>query len=108
VQRGTVMHYYPGLFETVARNRGMRLRTDVDGYASRPSCGELGRVVVARILNPRTGAWGPWRRYQILDCSARRDLAYQRGLGLILEVDYRSAAATGFLYQGRSAVEVKS
>jgi hypothetical protein len=101
------MHYYPGLFATVARNRGMTLRKDVDGYASRPSCSELGRVVEARIRNPRTGVWGPWKRYQIVDCSARKHLAYQRSIGLILEVDYASAAKAGFVYRGRSAVEVK-
>lgn len=107
VERGIAMHYYPGLFATVARNRGMTLRKDVDGYASRQSCAELGRVVEARIRNPRTGAWGPWKRYQIVDCSARKHLAYQRSIGLILEVDYASAAKAGFVYRGRSAVEVK-
>jgi hypothetical protein len=107
VERGIAMHYYPGLFTTVARNRGMTLRKDVDGYASRQSCAELGRVVEARIRNPRTGAWGPWKRYQIVDCSARKHLAYQRSIGLILEVDYVSAAKAGFVYRGRSAVEVK-
>src|SRR5262245_8902999 len=49
IEKGITMHYYAGLFERVARNRGMKLRTDVDGYASRRSCGELGRVVMARI-----------------------------------------------------------
>lgn len=107
VERGIAMHYYPGLFATVARNRGMALRKDVDGYASRQNCGELGRVVQARIRNPWTGAWGPWRRYQIVDCSARKHLAYQRRIGLILEVDYSSAVKAGFVYFGRSAVEVK-
>ena len=107
VERGIAMHYYPGLFATVAHNRGMTLRKDVDGYASRQSCAELGRVVQARIRNPRTGVWGPWKRYQIVDCSARKHLAYQRSIGLILEVDYASAAKAGFVYRGRSAVEVK-
>jgi hypothetical protein len=106
IEHGITMHYYAGLFEQVARNRGMRLRTDVDGYASRQNCGELGRVVLARIRSRWTGAWGPWRRYQIVDCSARRDVGYHRKIGLILEVDYRSAVKTGFAYQGRSAVEV--
>jgi hypothetical protein len=107
VERGIAMHYYPGLFATVARNRGMTLRKDVDGYASRQNCSELGRVVQARIRNPWTGAWGPWKRYQIVDCSARKHLAYQRKIGLILEVDYASAAKAGFVYFGRSTVEVK-
>jgi hypothetical protein len=107
VEHGIAMHYYPGLFATVARNRGMTLRKDVDGYASRQSCSELGRVVQARIRNPWTGAWGPWKRYQIVDCSARKHLVYQRSIGLILEVDYASAAKAGFVFFGRSAVEVK-
>src|SRR4051812_12455918 len=96
IEKGITMHYYAGLFEKVARNRGMKLRTDVDGYASRRSCGELGRVIMARIRSRWTGGWGPWRRYQVLDCTARRDLAYQRKIGLVLEVDYKSAVKTGF------------
>ena len=64
-------------------------------------------AVQARVRNPRTGAWGPWRTYQILDCSSRRDVGYHRAIGLILEVDYNSAVATGFLYQGHAQVEVR-
>jgi hypothetical protein len=75
------MHYYPGLFATVARNRGMTLRKDVDGYASRPSCSELGRVVEARIRNPRTGVWGPWKRYQIVEWAAGQPRPDQRRHG---------------------------
>jgi hypothetical protein len=106
-EHGIVMHYYPGLFETVARNRGMYMRKDVDGYASRQNCGELGRVVEARVRNPYNGVWGPWRRYQILDCSARQDVGYHRQIGLILEIDYNSAVATGIAWRGRSEVDVR-
>jgi len=105
-EHGIAMHYYPGLFETVARNRGMRLRQDVDGYTSRQNCSELGRIVIARLYSPRLGTWGPWLRLQVLDCSARRDVAHHRAIGLILEVDYNTAARTGFVYRGWTQAEV--
>lgn len=107
VESGIAMHYYKGLFQQVARNRGMKLRKDVDGYASRRSCSELGSVVEARFRNPRTDRWGPWKRFQIVDCSAPRHLAYQRRLGLILEINYEQAAAAGFASRGRTAVQVR-
>jgi hypothetical protein len=107
VEQGIAMHYYPGLFQTVARNQGFTMRKDVDGYASRQRCAELGRIVEARLRNPFTGRWGPWLRYQVLDCSAPQDVAYHRDIGLILEVDYDSAARAGFAGAGRTQVEVK-
>ncbi|MGI8586201.1 MAG: hypothetical protein ACR2M0_00735 [Chloroflexia bacterium] len=106
VEKGIAMHYYPGLFETVARNRGVALRRDVDGYTSRQNCGELGSIVTARLFDPYTGRWSNWLRLQVLDCSARRDVAHHRAIGLILEVDYHTAAATGFVYRGWTEAEV--
>lgn len=106
VEKGIAMHYYPGLFETVARNRGMAMRQDVDGYTSRQNCWELGSIVTARLFDPYTGRWSNWLRLQVLDCSARRDVAHHRAIGLILEVDYHTAAATGFVYRGWTEAEV--
>jgi len=93
--------------ETVARNQGLTMRTDVDGYTSRQNCGEIGSIVEARLLNPHTGQWSPWLRLQVLDCSARAHVAYHRSIGLILEVDYNTAARTGFLDRGRTEAEVR-
>ena len=107
VESGIAMHYYQGLMETVARNQGLTMRTDVDGYTSRQNCGEIGSIVEARLLNPHTGQWSPWLRLQVLDCSARAHVAYHRSIGLILEVDYNTAARTGFLDRGRTEAEVR-
>jgi hypothetical protein len=107
VETGISMHYYAGLMQTVAKNQGIRLRTDVDGYTSRQNCGELGSVVEARLLNPRTGQWTNWLRLQVTDCSARRDVAHHVAIGLILEVDYETALDAGFVYRGRTTAQVR-
>ncbi len=107
IESGIAMHYYQGLMETVARNQGLTMRTDVDGYTSRQNCGEIGSIVEARLLNPRTGQWSQWLRLQVLDCSARSNVAYHRSIGLILEVDYNTAVRTGFYSFGRTEAEVR-
>ncbi len=107
VESGIAMHYYQGLMQTVARNQGLTMRTDVDGYTSRQNCGEIGSIVEARLLNPHTGQWSQWLRLQVLDCSARSNVAYHRSIGLILEVDYNTAVRTGFVSFGRTEAEVR-
>lgn len=110
VQSGTVKHYRPGLMAEVARNRtdpahrgyvpGFRLRTDVAGYVSRPSCSTIGRVWLASIEG------GPVRRYQQVDCSQPRDRPRHLSTGLILEVDYTSAVREGIVGRGRGRVVI--
>ena len=111
-QSGRVVRYDPGIMEQVARNRtnpnhrgyvpGFRLRYDVDGYASRPSCKTLGQVWHASING------GPIRSYQQVDCAQTRDYKRQVRTGLLLEIDYRSAVATGIARSGRGRVVIWS
>jgi hypothetical protein len=97
---GIAKYYSPGIMAEVARNRGMVLREDVDGYASVLSCGEIGKVVVASING------GKRERYQVLDCSHPRDIAMHRRQGLIIEVDYQSAARNGFVRRGSARATI--
>jgi hypothetical protein len=100
---GWAKHYSPGVMErvrTVRAHQGVRIRTDVAGYAAAPDCAQIGRVVVASING------GPLERYQVLDCSHPRDRARHVREGLVIEVDYRSAVRNGFARQGKARAVV--
>jgi hypothetical protein len=97
---GHAVYYSPGVFKTVARNRGMKLREDVDGYAAVIDCSQIGNVVKARINGGRL------ETFQVLDCSAPRDRARHQRIGLVIEVDYDSAVRNGFARRGRAPAQV--
>jgi hypothetical protein len=100
-----VKHYSPGLFRQVAANRGLLddgARLGVDGYASNIYCWRIGQVVRARLQNPRTGQWGGVVRLLVVDCSQARDRQRHLSRGPQLEVDYATAARSGFAWNGRS------
>jgi hypothetical protein len=88
-REGISMHYYKGMFAKVARNRGIKLSTRVDGYASTRNCSRVKKhdpwIVYARIQG------GPTRTYQIVDCSHPAHLQKHTKWGLIIEVDWASA-----------------
>ncbi|HET9494118.1 MAG TPA: hypothetical protein VFR15_07810 [Chloroflexia bacterium] len=100
MRSGHAVFYSPGVFKIVARNRGMKLRTDVDGYAAVIDCGMIGRLVKAR-LNGRK-----LETFQVLDCSAPKDRARHQRIGLVIEVDYESAVRNGFARRGRAPAQV--
>ena len=100
VRNGHAVYYAPGVFNVVARNRGMAMRQDVDGYAAVIDCGQIGRIIKAR-LNGRK-----LETYQVLDCSAPRDRARHQRIGLVIEVDYQSAVRNGFVRLGRAPAQV--
>lgn len=100
VRSGHAVYYSPGVFNMVARNRGMRMRTDVHGYAAVIDCGMIGRVIKARING------GKLETFQVLDCSAPRDRARHQRIGLVIEVDYDSAVRNGFVRRGRAPAQV--
>ena len=98
--KGYAYFYSPGMFQTVARNRGMKLRSDVDGYAAVPNCGYIGRVLKA-VINGHS-----IERYQVVDCSAPSDRARHIRQGLVIEVDYQSAVRNDFTRRGRAPATV--
>jgi hypothetical protein len=98
--KGYAYFYSPGMFQTVARNRGIKLRSDVDGYAAVPNCSYIGRVLKAGINGHST------ERYQIVDCSAPADRARHVRQGLVIEVDYQSAVRNNFSRRGRAPATV--
>lgn len=100
MRSGHAVFYSPGVFQIVARNRGMKLREDVHGYAAVIDCGMIGRVIKAR-LNGRK-----LETFQVLDCSAPRDRARHQRIGLVIEVDYQSAVRNGFARLGRAPAQV--
>ena len=101
-QTGIAKFYSPGVMAQVARNRHMKLRTDVDGYAAVLNCTDVGKIVVATINGRKQ------ERYQVLDCSQpyhRADHIRQR---LIIEVDYASAVRNGFARLGKAPATIRS
>jgi hypothetical protein len=96
IKKGIAKYYSPGMMERVARNRGMKMRRDVAGYAAVTDCRRIGQIVYASINN------GPFERYQILDCSHPRDVQRHLRECLVIEVDYRSAVRNRFVRQGRA------
>ena len=97
---GHAVYYSPGVFKIVARNRGMKLRTDVDGYAAVIDCSQIGRLIKARING------GKLETFQVLDCSAPRDRARHQRTGLVIEVDYDTAVRNRFAHRGRAPAQV--
>jgi len=88
------------MFDRVARNRGISLRSDVDGYAAVPNCSRVGQIIKAR-LNGKS-----LERFQVIDCSSPSDRARQVRMGLVIEVDYQSAVRNNFSRYGRAPAEV--
>lgn len=93
------VHYNVGVFQKVANNRGIKLRTDVAGYAAVRDCGRIGQLVRARV-----GKAMGW--FQVLDCSHPRDYSYQDGIkygpyrGVVIEVNAAVAQQGGWFYPG--------
>jgi hypothetical protein len=98
--KGIAAYYSPGTMARVARNRGIELRDDVDGYASLTSCSHIGKVITASISGSRP------ERYQVLDCSHPRDRARHLRQGIVIEVDYQSAVRHGFTRRGHAPATV--
>lgn len=99
-KKGIAKYYAPGVFAQVARNRGIKMRGDVDGYCAVIDCSMIEQVIPARINS------GNWERYQVLDCSHPKDAPRHRRDGLVIEVDYSSAVRNGFVKQGKAPAEV--
>lgn len=82
---GTAMHYDSGVFRSVARVRSMPLLPNVAGYVSTPDCSLVRpthpQTILARLWEH--GHWGPFKRYEVLDCTATRDRASQRRKGIV-------------------------
>lgn len=93
-QHGIAKYYSAGMFARVARNRGIKLRHDVNGYAAVADCGKIGMVVTASINGSNM------QHFQVLDCSQSRDLARHAREGLIIEIDHDSAKRYGILDRG--------
>lgn len=93
-----VKYYGKNVFDRVNRVRarqGYRIRYDVAGYASRPSCKSIGQVFWLRVGK------GPARLYQQTDCS-RPGADYARHVKVNqTEIDYRSAQREGLIRVGK-------
>ncbi len=97
-KKGKAVYYSPGLFQVVARNRGMVYRTDVDGHTAVSDCAQIGNIayaILAYVDGPHKGELSPILRLQILDCSAGGDVAWHLGDERVLEVDYELAVKYG-------------
>ena len=106
IAQGIAKHYTPNLMQRVLRVRQRQGLipygvTGYDGLASRPDCGTIGRYFWASLRNPRTGEWSRPRRMLQVDCSHPRDRQRHIRSGLVVEVDYWTARATGWGWNGR-------
>jgi hypothetical protein len=63
-------------------------------------CSLIGRVIKARLNGGRV------ETFQVLDCSAPRDRARHKRIGLVIEVDYQSAVRNRFAHKGRAPAQV--
>lgn len=106
VKEGVAKHYSEGLMRQVLRVRqrqglvpyGVRY----EGLASTTECSNIGKRVTVSLRNPRTGQWSAPRTLLVVDCSAPRDRARHIRQGLVVEVDYATARATGWGWTGSS------
>jgi hypothetical protein len=74
-----------------------------------PNCATLGRLFLARIHLPGQ-AWGPWRRYQQVDCSrpgADWNRHTQYGTQAWMELGDKEAMRLGVWGRGRFAVDIR-
>jgi len=104
---GIAKNYDPGLFQQVLKVRQRQGLipygvTGYDGLASSTDCSNIGRYVWVQLRNPRTGEWSRAKRLLLVDCSAPRDRARHVRTGLVIEVDYMTAKATGWGWNGSS------
>lgn len=105
---GWAKHYSPGLMRSVlhVRQRQGLIPYGVSGYdglASTTECANIGRYVRTSLQNPRTGEWSSPRTLLVVDCSRPgADRARHIRTGLVVEVDWYTARATGWGWDGRS------
>lgn len=100
---GLMSSYAAGVMENVIENKGLDPRR-VRGVALM-SCGDIGRTVWLR--RPEIGVWeGP---FIAVDCSQRRHMYYHEvGMGLVVEVGYRTASEWGEYVRNRIDVHIGS
>lgn len=77
------------------------------GLAATPSCKNIGRTVSASLWMPHNRAWGTWRDYLVVDCARPQDYKGQIARGLVIEVDYQTAKAGGWLDAGKTSARLK-
>lgn len=77
-----------------------------DGYAATPPCSNIGKVVVARFLNPHTQTWSRDYRLLVVDCAQPSDYERQIASGLAMEVDYQTALAEGWVSEGKTQARI--
>ena len=107
-EAGWAKHYSPNRMQSVLRVRQRQGLipygvTGYDGLASTTSCSNIGKYVWVQLWNPHTGRWSSPLKLLAVDCSrpgADRDRHIRERL--VCEVDYATARATGWGWNGSS------
>ncbi len=114
VQTGRAVEYRSGLMERVYRIRihqGLVAPGWQGGFASTPYCANIGRIIHARFRTPvvgnRSASWGTWYSLLVTDCSASVDRPRHVRSGLIVEVDWQTACASGWCRDGHTRAQVE-
>lgn len=98
-QAGHISHYAPGVMAQVIANRQAwgelpAVLPAVAGYAARPDCADIGRIIWLSI------AGGRYAPFLVVDCASKSDRRWQDGLSgyewmmaynVLAEVDYETA-----------------
>ena len=101
-QIGRATLYSPGLMESIARGRGIKL-DGATGFSTYPDCRKIGGVLVVQVLDPRTNRWSGWDRKRIVDCSQTVDYARHVAEGLV-ELPYKDAVTYGYSREGHTDI----
>lgn len=102
-KQGIALYYSSGVMERVLRVRarqGYHVRYDVAGYTASVNCGDIGRIVYISVSG------GPYRRYQVMDCSQPYHRSAHIARGIVAELDWHSAVREGYSRDGRASAVV--
>jgi len=108
-QYGIAKYYSPGLMQhvySVRIRQGLVRPGWTGGFAATPYCRSIGRIIHARLRDPRSGLYNQAHTLLVVDCSQYRDLQRHLDEGLILETDYRTARDDGWTGDGKTGAVV--
>lgn len=100
VVTGVASQYAPGVMDEVisTRQRMGQLPQDipeVDGFVARPLCSEIGEIVYLRPVGQ-----SEWEKFLVVDCGCPVGYAWMVNNGVLVEVDYETAARWGTVGYG--------
>ena len=109
-KEGTALLYAPGVMERTYQTRirqGLVKAGWQGGLAATPDCKNIGKVIQAAFLNPKTGKWTAYQSMLIVDCAMPGDYKGLVRRGIVVEVGYPTAVSTGWNREGKTKARLK-